>query len=238
MLQRLRGSPGQKLLAAFEKAESDAAQLGTTQIYPNAAAAASIGETLGPAITAPMRDMQHEPAVAAKDRPSQAFLPPHESSDTIFCAIQGRPLPEAAGHHCSKDDEPPLNSAYSQPALPLHQHQHQQAPDLLVDYDMDFAQQVRLLSYGASWCASMKTVYFAGPKVMKMGADLVPQMAAQKRAACDVLKGQPRSSRDDPQFMETFFKASRLHFIGTWKCALLPAAPVIKAFGCGPSGAC
>eukprot|EP00873_Tetraselmis_striata_P038497 jgi/Tetstr1/458761/TSEL_045146.t2 len=27
----------------------------------------------------------------------------------------------------------------------------------------------------------------------------------------------PRSSRDDPNFMETFYKASRLHFIGTWK---------------------
>lgn len=43
------------------------------------------------------------------------------------------------------------------------------------------------------------------------------QVAAQKRAACDVLKGPPRSSRDDPEFMNTFFKASRLHFIGTWK---------------------
>ncbi|GIL49419.1 hypothetical protein Vafri_5746, partial [Volvox africanus] len=27
----------------------------------------------------------------------------------------------------------------------------------------------------------------------------------------------PRSTRNDPRFMETFFKASRLHFIGTWK---------------------
>jgi hypothetical protein len=46
-------------------------------------------------------------------------------------------------------------------------------------------------------------------------------VAAQKRAACDVLKGPPRSSRDDPEFMNTFFKASRLHFIGTWKVRLL-----------------
>ncbi len=41
--------------------------------------------------------------------------------------------------------------------------------------------------------------------------------AAEMRAACDVLKGAPRSSADDPAFMDTFYKASRLHFIGTWK---------------------
>ena len=41
--------------------------------------------------------------------------------------------------------------------------------------------------------------------------------AANMRAATDVLKGPPKSSADDPGFIETFFKASRLHFIGTWK---------------------
>lgn len=38
--------------------------------------------------------------------------------------------------------------------------------------------------------------------------------AARLRAACDLLKGAPKSSRDDPNFMESFFSASRLHFIG------------------------
>ena len=223
MLQRLRGSPGQKLLAAFEKAESDAAQLGTAQIYPNAAAAASINGALGPASTAPTWDVQHEPAAAAKDRPSPAALPLHETSDTDRRAIQGGPLPDAAGHHCSIDDERPLNAAAPQAALLPHQHQH--APDPPVEYDMDFAQRVRLLSFEAP---SQVTVSSVGPMVIEMGANLSPQVAAQKRAACDVLKGQPRSSRDDPQFMETFFRASRLHFIGTWKCALFPAAAVIS----------
>lgn len=41
--------------------------------------------------------------------------------------------------------------------------------------------------------------------------------AASMRAATDVLKGPPKSSADDAGFMDTFFKASRLHFIGTWK---------------------
>lgn len=40
------------------------------------------------------------------------------------------------------------------------------------------------------------------------------EVAAAARAACDVLRGAPRSSRDDPEFMDTFYKSSRLHFIG------------------------
>jgi hypothetical protein len=40
------------------------------------------------------------------------------------------------------------------------------------------------------------------------------QVAARMRAACDVLRGPPRSSKDDPNFVETYYKSSRLHFIG------------------------
>lgn len=41
--------------------------------------------------------------------------------------------------------------------------------------------------------------------------------AQAMRAACDVLKGPPKSTADDPQFLQTYFRASRLHFIGTWR---------------------
>lgn len=44
--------------------------------------------------------------------------------------------------------------------------------------------------------------------------------AAFMRSECDVLKGPPRSSRDDPNFVESFYRASRLHFIGRWKARL------------------
>lgn len=53
-------------------------------------------------------------------------------------------------------------------------------------------------------------------------------MAAACRAACDLLKGAPKSSREDPKFMDNYYKSSRLHFIGTWKArieALAMAAP-------------
>jgi len=35
-----------------------------------------------------------------------------------------------------------------------------------------------------------------------------------------MLKGAPKSSRDDPEFMANYFKSSRLHFIGTWKARI------------------
>lgn len=41
--------------------------------------------------------------------------------------------------------------------------------------------------------------------------------AMKARQRCDLLRGPPRSSRDDPAFQQTYFSASRLHFIGSWK---------------------
>lgn len=57
-------------------------------------------------------------------------------------------------------------------------------------------------------------------------------MAARARAACDVLRGPPQTTHDNPDFMDTYFRSSRLHFIGTWKARIEalaarmgPAAP-------------
>lgn len=46
------------------------------------------------------------------------------------------------------------------------------------------------------------------------------QVAGAARAACDLLKGAPKSSRNDPDFMNNYYKSSRLHFIGTWKARI------------------
>lgn len=46
------------------------------------------------------------------------------------------------------------------------------------------------------------------------------ELAARLRSECDVLKGAPRASKDDPKFVETFYRSSRLHFIGTWKARI------------------
>ena len=48
----------------------------------------------------------------------------------------------------------------------------------------------------------------------QQGAELYATKARQR---CDLLRGPPRSSRDDPAFQQTYFSASRLHFIGSWK---------------------
>lgn len=46
------------------------------------------------------------------------------------------------------------------------------------------------------------------------------KIAQHMRASCESLKGPPKSSRDDPNFVQSFYRASRLHFIGTWKSRL------------------
>ena len=62
-----------------------------------------------------------------------------------------------------------------------------------------------------------------GPPV---GARTAEQISAAARAAKDILKGPPRSSRDDPAFQQTFWQASRLHFIGSWKARATAALPL------------
>ena len=48
--------------------------------------------------------------------------------------------------------------------------------------------------------------------------DAATRVAEAARAAEPLLDMKQRTTRDDPDgFMETFFRASRLHYIGTWK---------------------
>ncbi|CAE8648726.1 unnamed protein product, partial [Polarella glacialis] len=42
-------------------------------------------------------------------------------------------------------------------------------------------------------------------------------LAAALRSEEPLLQGQQRTSRQNPDFVQTFFKASRLHFIGVWR---------------------
>lgn len=46
------------------------------------------------------------------------------------------------------------------------------------------------------------------------------ERAAAARASCDMLRGPPKSSRDDPHFMDSYYKSSRLSFIGRWKARI------------------
>lgn len=46
------------------------------------------------------------------------------------------------------------------------------------------------------------------------------EVAAAARAACDLLRGPPKSSRDDPHFMDSYYRSSRLSFIGRWKARI------------------
>ena len=66
--------------------------------------------------------------------------------------------------------------------------------------------------------------------------DAATRVAEAARAAEPLLDMKQRTTRDDPDgFMETFFRASRLHYIGTWKHRYeafledLPAPPPLPA---------
>lgn len=52
------------------------------------------------------------------------------------------------------------------------------------------------------------------PASRRQQLDAAQALAARLRAECDVLKGAPRSTADDPNFMNTYFRSSRLHWIG------------------------
>ena len=61
-----------------------------------------------------------------------------------------------------------------------------------------------------------------------------PAPAKSSRSPLDLKRGParlPRTTADDPNFLQTFFKSSRLHFTGVWKSRFeailhsLPAPP-------------
>ena len=73
--------------------------------------------------------------------------------------------------------------------------------------------------------------------------DAATRVAEAARAAEPLLDMKQRTTRDDPDgFMDTFFRASRLHYIGTWKHRYeafledLPPAPKLPAPRGGPGG--
>ena len=53
-----------------------------------------------------------------------------------------------------------------------------------------------------------------------MRLEAAQRVAEKMRGECESLKGRPKSSSDDPEFVNSFYRASRLHFIGTWKARL------------------
>lgn len=91
----------------------------------------------------------------------------------------------------------------------------------------------------------------AGPHLRSPDWRKAQETAAQLRAECEVLRGAPRDSSTNPHFMDEFFKASRLHFIGTWRTRIealmaewlqsasnhpTPAAPAAPTTGGGAKG--
>jgi DNA repair protein REV1 len=70
------------------------------------------------------------------------------------------------------------------------------------------------------WMRGEKTVPDDSHHSMQERLSRAQEVAKRMRQNCQVLKGPPKSSKDDPNFIESFYQASRLHFIGTWKTRL------------------
>ncbi|GAX76094.1 hypothetical protein CEUSTIGMA_g3537.t1 [Chlamydomonas eustigma] len=61
------------------------------------------------------------------------------------------------------------------------------------------------------------------------------EVAARLRSETDVLRMMPRASKDDPNFVDTFYRSSRLHFIGTWKARIEKLLGEIEDVGPAPN---
>ena len=74
------------------------------------------------------------------------------------------------------------------------------------------------------------------------GLTAAENVAIAARQSEPLLDMKQRTTHEDPNFMETFFRASRLHYIGTWKHRYeafledLPPAPKLPAPRGGPGG--
>lgn len=145
VLQRLRGPPGQKLLAAFEKADADAAPVGAAQIYPQAAAAANIGMALHTACkhlgSGAQSVAQLPPATASRPAHSMQKAALQDGSSRLK---DGAALQSVDAPLQDRLDEPHPHPRHTQ--LP----QQQQQPDGHPEYDMAYAQQVWCLCVGRS----------------------------------------------------------------------------------------
>ena len=90
------------------------------------------------------------------------------------------------------------------------------------DSDDVLYQQGRAAMSEAAAVPVVETERAEAPADPRASADyrLAQERAAAARAACDLLRGPPKSSRDDPHFMDSYYKSSRLSFIGRWKARI------------------
>lgn len=201
VLQRLKGPPGQRILAAFDKADATASH--PHPVHSSAAASA----------------LARSPQPLDSHDPRKSFL---STDDPVFSTnhslrtagpVQHGPSCETLG---TREAQKQLKVQIS-----VSETSTQQKAFESVDADKAFQPwgPSTVNEAGAAQCGREATKQ-ATPIVEEYDMVFAQEVAAKKRAACDVLKGRPRTSRDDPDFVDTFFKASRLHFIGTWKARI------------------
>ena len=146
-----------------------------------------------------------EAATSAQPEQQQATERAHDGSSSERCHA-----PAAARMRDSDG-----GGSVSPPGPPLPQAQPRPPDSSVVTGDSSAVTEERPLARQPSRHLDINMPMEAlAQDTSQQGAELYAMKARQR---CDLLRGPPRSSRDDPAFQQTYFSASRLHFIGSWK---------------------
>lgn len=128
-------------------------------------------------------------------------------------ALEAQPQPQLQGQHQQCERLLPLPPEHKRHSC-VHQH-HQAGPDV----EGTVAPPVTPVDFPADG-QHQQLQQQQGLDTLGLRMRRAQELAARLRSECDVLKGAPRASKDDPMFVETFYRSSRLHFIGTWKARI------------------
>ncbi|KAL4443032.1 hypothetical protein ABPG77_008523 [Micractinium sp. CCAP 211/92] len=220
-LQQLRDAPGQRKLKAFQKVQLQA--LPPSAIYGGQAAAVvgsaaaneqSVGQSAAAAAGL-------EGATAASGSHPEALggTAPRPASVDTAQRTEGEARAEAGPTAAAVPSSTPAAAAAAAPdPAPPPPLPPAAAPA-----------QAPPISPGPGPPAARPRSPGAGPALATAAAvggyDLQElrqalALAAKLRSECDGLKGPPKSSRDDPDFVRNFHKYSRLHFIGSWRARI------------------
>lgn len=226
VLWRLRDAPGQRTLSAFQQ------QPGTTS--QTAARPSSISAALPPspykqyAAAAAQPHRQHKPD-QSQQQPARPLVSTGEAGDAAS-ADQAAPntdvsaqpnqvqLPHTVIRQVSGGQA--ASPSLMQPAVNSDHPQLNNKPAATDDNAHVIAASHRQLHAGPVPAPASTSAPPSTPPGVSDDYKAAYEVAAAARAACDLLRGPPKSSRDDPHFMDSYYKSSRLSFIGRWKARI------------------
>lgn len=233
VLRQLRGAPGQATLRAFQPvvaAPPGAAEQQLRSCGAAVAKQAAAGALPVPAVLPPQHQQQAKQAAASPGKRSLRQTTLGVASTPGVAA--GRNGIPSRSRSSPVSSNAPLAAAAAAGMQTLPQRPGSPSAAATAVAPPTAAAPPAATSPGVgrpSVCAAPCTA-----AAHDSGAARAQAVAAQQRAACDVLRMRPRTTRDDARFMETYYKSSRLHFIGRWKARIEALALALQDKGPAP----